>query len=342
MAWLSKESRFWRDVLLILAGILLAVGAVVLVWTAADQTLARAISASDPSGPAISGPAHAGEKLGYILGGALAFAGAVCGCWALLGSQPEKPDSSYNRYLVGTGYALALLALLNFTALIGFQACGQLGQILAEDFSKPVSDDAIRRTVYLALLPGFAVLGALFFHANALRAKRDSLDEDAPELVASEQVKTKEQVVAGGLKPQESPAAAPGAAPANAAAPQPVAGKTAAEPAPPVPAALPVSGAAAVATKSVTVTKTGKPDPTPREPFCAPRFWAGLWFRIGEALLFALIAFLIVKSPSLKTWAGTTLLLVSLLLGMFVKSGESLIAGLAFRVFNAIQELVKT
>jgi len=75
-----------------------------------------------------------------------------------------------------------------------------------------------------------------------------------------------------------------------------------------------------------------------REPFDVSLFWAGLWFRLGEAALFNLVFFLL-----LRTYAPDRYLvlpLVSLLVGMFLKAGETLVSGLATRVFAAFEALV--
>jgi copper chaperone CopZ len=75
-----------------------------------------------------------------------------------------------------------------------------------------------------------------------------------------------------------------------------------------------------------------------REPFDRAAFWAGLWFRLGEAVLFNLVFFLL-----LRIYAPDHFLLlplVSLLVGMFLKAGEKLMAGIAIRVFSAFEALV--
>lgn len=84
-------------------------------------------------------------------------------------------------------------------------------------------------------------------------------------------------------------------------------------------------------------TKMAEPE---RERFDRRMFWGGLWFRLGEALLFNLVFFLL-----LRTYAPDRFLLlplVSLFVGMFLKTGESLVAGIATRVFASIQALVPT
>ena len=77
------------------------------------------------------------------------------------------------------------------------------------------------------------------------------------------------------------------------------------------------------------------------EPFNSTQFWGGLWFRAGEAMLFTLVVFLAITGASLQKMTGASLLLMSLLLGMFVKTGESLIAGMADKLFSAVKTLVK-
>ena len=77
-----------------------------------------------------------------------------------------------------------------------------------------------------------------------------------------------------------------------------------------------------------------------RDPFDRRVFWGGLWFRIGEAVLFNLVFFLVFRYYQPQSYL--LLPLVSLLIGMFLKSGESLVAGIATRLFASIQALVPT
>jgi hypothetical protein len=75
-----------------------------------------------------------------------------------------------------------------------------------------------------------------------------------------------------------------------------------------------------------------------REPFDRRLFWGGLWFRLGEAILFNLVFFLVLRYYAPARYL--LLPLVSLLVGMFLKSGETLVSGIAERVFASIQALV--
>ena len=90
------------------------------------------------------------------------------------------------------------------------------------------------------------------------------------------------------------------------------------------------------------------------EKFCPDRFWGGLWFRMGEAVLFTLVLFLFYRA--FKLGEGTSgagagedkflsdfdlkLPVLGLLVGMFIKTGEKLVFGLAERVFAAASVLL--
>lgn len=83
------------------------------------------------------------------------------------------------------------------------------------------------------------------------------------------------------------------------------------------------------------------------EAFSESRFWGGLWFRLGQAVLYTLVFFIVL-------WAGLpgagasaalsdsmiVLPVVGLLIGMFVKAGEALVAGIAERILGAVTALV--
>lgn len=75
------------------------------------------------------------------------------------------------------------------------------------------------------------------------------------------------------------------------------------------------------------------------ELFDYSRFWSGLWFRLGEVALFTLVLFVVSRW---QNWRSPTFFLppLALLIGMFVKSGEQLIFGLAERIFAATAALL--
>ena len=77
---------------------------------------------------------------------------------------------------------------------------------------------------------------------------------------------------------------------------------------------------------------------SPEFRFSERMFWAGLWFRIGEAVTFSLVLFLLIRQ---FTEIDLLLLpLLALLVGMFLKAGERLITGIAMRLFAAFEQLV--
>lgn len=75
-----------------------------------------------------------------------------------------------------------------------------------------------------------------------------------------------------------------------------------------------------------------------QELFDRSTFWAGLWFRIGEAVVFNLVFFFMLRLYAPDQYL--LLPLVSLLIGMFLKSGEQLVTGLATRFFAAFEALL--
>jgi hypothetical protein len=83
-----------------------------------------------------------------------------------------------------------------------------------------------------------------------------------------------------------------------------------------------------------------------RRSFDSSVFWAGLWYRIGEAVLFTLVFLLVIhwryKGDLLKTSAEYDLMLplLALVLGMFIKTGERLVFGTAERIFAAASAML--
>jgi hypothetical protein len=75
-------------------------------------------------------------------------------------------------------------------------------------------------------------------------------------------------------------------------------------------------------------------------------FWGGLWYRIGEAVLFTLVFLLVIhwryKGDLLQTSVEYDLILplLALMLGMFIKTGERIVFGSAERVFAAASAII--
>jgi len=80
-----------------------------------------------------------------------------------------------------------------------------------------------------------------------------------------------------------------------------------------------------------------------QEDFSKDMFWSGLCFRMGESILFVLVLFLLLCSEKERYLAYINWLpAFSLLMGMFVKSGERLIFGIAERLFEMARGLLPT
>jgi len=86
-----------------------------------------------------------------------------------------------------------------------------------------------------------------------------------------------------------------------------------------------------------SIWKKIKQDPVER--YDNRLFWAGLWFRLGEALIFSLVIFLVLVYAK-QANIGIALLVISLLMGMFLKAGEATMQGLSARVFRAFEALL--
>lgn len=77
-----------------------------------------------------------------------------------------------------------------------------------------------------------------------------------------------------------------------------------------------------------------------QEIFDSNIFWAGLWFRLAEAITFTVAMFLFFRFNGYKT-AITCLPMIALFLGLTVKSSENLIFGLAERLLASVTSLVQ-
>ncbi len=88
-----------------------------------------------------------------------------------------------------------------------------------------------------------------------------------------------------------------------------------------------------------------------KEGFDKGRFWGGLWYRVGEAVLFTVVFYLVLHRfvpdsakasvPSdppkeVDLWMP----ILGLLVGMFIQSGERLVYGIAQRAFAAVSALL--
>lgn len=83
-----------------------------------------------------------------------------------------------------------------------------------------------------------------------------------------------------------------------------------------------------------------------RRTFDSAVFWGGLWYRIGEAVLFTLVFLLVIHWTNQGVGAKAAkaydlwLPLLALMLGMFIKTGERVVFGLAERLFAAASSMI--
>lgn len=103
------------------------------------------------------------------------------------------------------------------------------------------------------------------------------------------------------------------------------------------------NGEAATGTAPLTTTAqmsivTGT---TAEEPFDVHKFWSGAFFRVGEAVLFTFTFFWLLWS-SRSTEYAIWLPVLALFVGMFVKTGETIVFSLGQRILSAAEALLPT
>lgn len=78
-----------------------------------------------------------------------------------------------------------------------------------------------------------------------------------------------------------------------------------------------------------------------KSDFSRTKFWSGLWFRMGESVLFVLVFFVLLCS-SIENYKAfiNWMPALALFLGMFVKSGERVVFGIAERLFEMARGLL--
>ena len=74
------------------------------------------------------------------------------------------------------------------------------------------------------------------------------------------------------------------------------------------------------------------------EEFVVARFWTGIFLGTGQAVIYMLVFFLLLAWQNVESFG--LLPLLALVTGMFIKSGERVIFGLAQRVFAAVEVLL--
>jgi hypothetical protein len=184
--------------------------------------------------------------------------------------------------------------------------------------------DESRRILFflLSMSTLMALFGAAFYVVNRVRTKRPHFVPDGTggaaegdiqpgELVADAATATVTATVTNGSSPPPPPVARGNGAELKA------------------PAALP----APTTLKATLSTPLRKPT---EEPFDTHAFWSGAFFRIGEAVLFTFAFFWLIwtsASTELLVW----LPVLALFVGMFVKTGETIVFRLGLRILSATE-----
>lgn len=190
--------------------------------------------------------------------------------------------------------------------------------------------DESRRILFflLSMSTLMALFGAAFYVVNRVRTKRPHFipeggssegDAQPGDLVADAATATVTATVSNGNPPPATSAAAHAA---HAAA-----------------AAYPLRAPAATGPTTLRATLRTPLRKSTEEPFDAHSFWSGAFFRIGEAVLFTFAFFWLIW-----TSAGSEFLVwlpvLALFVGMFVKTGETIVFRLGLRILSAAEALL--
>jgi hypothetical protein len=185
-----------------------------------------------------------------------------------------------------------------------------------------------------------SLLGAAFYVVNRVRTKRPRYTPDDGSGFPPDDDASLDAGRASGLGISTVTVSA-SASPQDAAAPAPTNGRASSRPGSLASGnGVPAAGAPAgpvTATAQMTVAQL--PPKSTAEPFDAHAFWSGAFFRIGEAVLFTFTFFWIIwswKSTEYLVW----LPVLALFVGMFVKTGETVIFRLGTRILFAADALL--
>ena len=303
------------DVALIMSALLLPLGATAFV---ADLTWIQFPEAMG-SKPPMADPAH---KILLVMWVWCLGIGLVTSLAALMQLQKTKPldtDSDYSkrmfgRALVGIGYALLIDAFLNVVAVAGFARAGAVPYLFESGTGSH---------------PG---------ETNAAVARPAG---DAPDRreggVQSQPPGTNQPPQAGGVQQPTGDGLQGLVLSPLPAYPNLEAARRNLVKALQIIVSLgfTIMGALFFFAKSLWV----KMQAEPIVRFDERIFWAGLWFRLGEAVVFTVVVFLVLLYKNNYEASGW-MPLYALLLGLSVKTAENLIAGLTQRLFGAINALV--
>lgn len=219
--------------------------------------------------------------------------------------HPRFSKIMFGRYLVGVGFVLLLDALISVVAVAGLAKAGVLPYV-------------------------FAARGTVSLPANGIDANTNA--ETAAVVVgAAAAADTAE-------KPQpEKALPLPAAASGKTASSKLTVGQQNLVTTLQMLFALgfTVMGALFFFSKALWVKMRAEPG----EAFDRRIFWAGLWFRLAEAIVFTLVVFVALRFNNYTEAAGW-MPFIALIVGLSVKATENLIAGLTDRVLAGIGAFV--
>lgn len=336
------KSRYLAESYLPIAAFTFAAGLIIIVWAVSWNVGPdfQQNPATQPMSEADAKPARLGAgrtstaewglrndpyvKRTLWVGYGLCLIGVVCGWRGFANQDPpsavlpgataaaraEIAEIGYRRAMIGIGYALLLAGVLNMVAFAGFASTKQIDEVLGKREAVEVKQQPAGKvrdrdvTAQGAVAPATTTQGAT---SGTATSNGDGKADAAP---IAESVSKQEQTDITG-------------------------------PTPGLPAAilLMISLGMSILGALFFVANSLREKRDEFEQFDHSGFWSGLWYRLGEAVLFTVVFFLVLRRfypASGALW----LPVLALFLGMFVKSGERLVFGLAKRVFAAVSTLL--
>jgi hypothetical protein len=306
-------------VIYVLTGLLLSLGIIILV---ADLTWVQ-FPAAFPTGSLFPGKCDGLVRIAFWCLGC-GFLCSLAALVQLLYTKPTANDVNYSKVmfgqcLCGIGFVLLLDALVNVVAISGFAKAGALAYLFE---SGTYSTTNVLRTTN-------APIGYMF---NELKSpSAGQVSNTVPILITSAQTATNRvETVTNGVGSlaftKDSPCLA-ALDPYQANLVKAIQLLFA--------LGFTIMGALFFFAKSLWV----KMQSTPIIQFDERIFWAGLWFRLGEAVVFTVVVFLALFYEHFSeglSWMP----FISLIIGISVKAAENLIAGITERVLDSVKALV--
>jgi hypothetical protein len=190
-------------------------------------------------------------------------------------------------------------------------------ELADERCQKARGDSQLALFFLLSLSAMMSLLGACFYVVNSLRLKRLAPDDEAPP----------------GTQGTADVQATDGASVVNQISTEQEVVSTRVE------VEVPKSGGSAPASPHVTAATLVTKPSEKGETFDEHAFWSGAFFRVGEAVLFT-FAFFWLMWTSAESSNIAWLPVLALFIGMFVKTGETLVFRLGMRALAAAEAML--